>query len=382
MLQKDFIMIQRALEKKLLSDIKPQKVVLLLGARRVGKTVLMEKLIREYGDGVVFLNGEDYATVEMLSARTISSYKQLFQGVKLLAIDEAQNIPHIGNILKLIIDHIEGLSVIVSGSSSFDLYNMAGEPLVGRSNHYMLYPFSLKELSKEESGVETMQLLEERLVYGMYPELIHISDFDKKKQYLLEVVNSYLLKDVLMIDGIKNSSKMRDLLRLVAFQMGSEVSYDELARQLGLSRNTVEKYLDLLSKIYVIHKLPAFSQNKRKEVTKSSKWYFTDNGIRNAVINDFRVVSMREDVGLLWESFLIGERMKKRNNANEFASFYFWRSYSMQEIDLIEEFNGIISAFEFKWNNKKVKAPSRFVENYPHTDFNVINKINFWDFIK
>lgn len=382
MLQKDFIMIQRALEKKLLSDIKPQKVVLLLGARRVGKTVLMEKLIREYGDGVVFLNGEDYATVEMLSARTISSYKQLFQGVKLLAIDEAQNIPHIGNILKLIIDHIEGLSVIVSGSSSFDLYNMAGEPLVGRSNHYMLYPFSLKELSKEESGVETMQLLEERLVYGMYPELIHISDFDKKKQYLLEVVNSYLLKDILMIDGIKNSSKMRDLLRLVAFQMGSEVSYDELARQLGLSRNTVEKYLDLLSKIYVIHKLPAFSQNKRKEVTKSSKWYFTDNGIRNAVINDFRVVSMREDVGLLWESFLIGERMKKRNNANEFASFYFWRSYSMQEIDLIEEFNGIISAFEFKWNNKKVKAPSRFVENYPHTDFNVINKINFWDFIK
>lgn len=382
MLQKDFIMIQRALEKKLLSDIKPQKVVLLLGARRVGKTVLMEKLIREYGDGVVFLNGEDYATVEMLSARTISSYKQLFQGVKLLAIDEAQNIPHIGNILKLIVDHIEGLSVIVSGSSSFDLYNMAGEPLVGRSNHYMLYPFSLKELSKEESGVETMQLLEERLVYGMYPELIHISDFDKKKQYLLEVVNSYLLKDILMIDGIKNSSKMRDLLRLVAFQMGSEVSYDELARQLGLSRNTVEKYLDLLSKIYVIHKLPAFSQNKRKEVTKSSKWYFTDNGIRNAVINDFRVVSMREDVGLLWESFLIGERMKKRNNANEFASFYFWRSYSMQEIDLIEEFNGTISAFEFKWNNKKVKTPSRFVENYPHTDFNVINKINFWDFIK
>ena len=382
MLQKDLIMIQRVLEKKLLSDIKPQKVVFLLGARRVGKTVLMEKLIREYGDGVVFLNGEDYTTVEMLSARTISSYKQLFQGVKLLAIDEAQNIPHIGNILKLIVDHIEGLSVIVSGSSSFDLYNMAGEPLVGRSNHYMLYPFSLKELSKEESGVETMQLLEERLVYGMYPELIHISDYDKKKQYLLEVVNSYLLKDILMIDGIKNSSKMRDLLRLVAFQMGSEVSYDELARQLGLSRNTVEKYLDLLSKIYVIHKLPAFSQNKRKEVTKSSKWYFTDNGIRNAVINDFRVVSMREDVGLLWESFLIGERMKKRNNANEFASFYFWRSYSMQEIDLIEEFNGTISAFEFKWNNKKVKTPSRFVENYPHTDFNVINKMNFWDFIK
>lgn len=375
-------MIQRAIEKKLLSDVKPQKVVLLLGARRVGKTVLMEKLTREYGDGVVFLNGEDFTTLEMLSARTISSYTQLFQGVKLLAIDEAQNIPDIGNILKLIVDHIQGLSVIVSGSSSFDLYNMAREPLVGRSNHHMLYPFSLKELSQEESGVETMQLLEERLIYGMYPELVHIPDFDKKKQYLLEIVNSYLLKDILMIDGIKNSSKMRDLLRLIAFQMGSEVSYDELARQLGLSRNTIEKYLDLLSKIYVIYKLPAFSQNKRKEITKSSKWYFTDNGIRNAVINDFRVMSMREDVGLLWESFLIGERMKKRNNANEFASFYFWRSYTMQEIDLIEEFNGKISAFEFKWNNKKVKAPSRFLENYPPADFNVINKTNFWDFVK
>ena len=375
-------MIQRAIEKKLLSDVKPQKVVLLLGARRVGKTVLMEKLTREYGDGMVFLNGEDFTTLEMLSARTISSYTQLFQGVKLLAIDEAQNIPDIGNILKLIVDHIQGLSVIVSGSSSFDLYNMAGEPLVGRSNHYMLYPFSLKELSQEESGVETMQLLEERLIYGMYPELVHIPDFDKKKQYLLEIVNSYLLKDILMIDGIKNSSKMRDLLRLIAFQMGSEVSYDELARQLGLSRNTIEKYLDLLSKIYVIYKLPAFSQNKRKEITKSSKWYFTDNGIRNAVINDFRVMSMREDVGLLWESFLIGERMKKRNNANEYASFYFWRSYTMQEIDLIEEFNGKISAFEFKWNNKKVKAPSRFLENYPPADFNVINKTNFWDFVK
>jgi len=375
-------MIQRAIEKKLLSDVKPQKVVLLLGARRVGKTVLMEKLTREYGDGMVFLNGEDFTTLEMLSARTISSYTQLFQGVKLLAIDEAQNIPDIGNILKLIVDHIQGLSVIVSGSSSFDLYNMAREPLVGRSNHHMLYPFSLKELSQEESGVETMQLLEERLIYGMYPELVHIPDFDKKKQYLLEIVNSYLLKDILMIDGIKNSSKMRDLLRLIAFQMGSEVSYDELARQLGLSRNTIEKYLDLLSKIYVIYKLPAFSQNKRKEITKSSKWYFTDNGIRNAVINDFRVMSMREDVGLLWESFLIGERMKKRNNANEYASFYFWRSYTMQEIDLIEEFNGKISAFEFKWNNKKVKAPSRFLENYPHADFNVINKTNFWDFVK
>lgn len=374
-------MLKRELESRIFSDIIPQKVVLLLGARRVGKTVIMEKIIKQFGEGVVFLNGEDFTTLEVFSSRTISSFTQLFQGVKLLAIDEAQNIPDIGNILKLIVDHVKGLSVIVSGSSSFDLFNMAGEPLVGRSSHYNLFPFSLKELSQEESRVEAVHRLEERLIYGMYPELIHISDFNKKKQYLLEMVNSYLLKDILMIDGIKNSSKMRDLLRLIAFQMGSEVSYDELGRQLGLSRNTVEKYLDLLSKIYVIYKLPAYSENKRKEISKSSKWYFTDNGVRNAVINDFRVISMREDTGILWESFLISERIKKRNNANEYAAFYFWRSYSKQEIDLIEEFNGTLSAFEFKWGNKKVKVPSQFKENYPDTDFNVVNKTNFWDFV-
>jgi len=375
-------MLKRDLEDKIFSDVKPQKVVLLLGARRVGKTVLMEKLIERFGDGVVYLSGEDFATLDMLSTRTISSYTQLFQGVRLLAIDEAQNIPDIGKILKLIVDHIKDISVIASGSSSFDLYNMTGEPLVGRSRHYNLFPFSLNELSQEESGFEAMQRLEERLIYGMYPELIHISEFEKKKQYLLEIVNSYLLKDILTIDGIKNTSKMRDLLRLIAFQMGSEVSYDELGKQLGLSRNTVEKYLDLLSKIYVIYKLPAFSRNRRKEISKSSKWYFTDNGIRNAIINDFRVLSMRDDIGLLWESFLINERIKKRNNTNEFASFYFWRSYSMQEIDLIEEYNGTISAFEFKWNGKKVKVPSQFKENYPNSDFNVINKTNFVDFVK
>lgn len=375
-------MLERELEDQIFSDIKPQKVVLLLGARRVGKTVLLEKLIKQFGDGVVYLNGEDFTTLEMLSTRTVSSYTQLFQGVKLLAIDEAQNIPQIGSILKLIVDHIKGIAVIVSGSSSFDLYNMAGEPLVGRSSHYKLFPFSLNELSQEESGVEAIQRLEERLVYGMYPELIHISEFDKKRQYLLEIVNSYLLKDILMIDGVKNSSKMRDLLRLVAFQMGSEVSYDELGKQLGLSRNTVEKYLDLLSKLYVIYKLPAYSQNRRKEISKSSKWYFTDNGIRNAIINDFRVLSMREDIGLLWESFLISERIKKRNNASEFASFYFWRSYSKQEIDLIEEYNGSISAFEFKWKEKKVRTPSQFKENYPKANFNIVSKTNFWNFIK
>lgn len=375
-------MLIRQLEKFILSDINPQKVVLLFGARRVGKTILMEKLFKQFGEGKVFLNAEDINTQAMLSTRTASNYKQLFQGISLLAIDEAQNISDIGKILKLIVDTINDLSIIVSGSSSFDLYNRTGEPLVGRSYQYKLYPFSLKEISQSENMIEIMQRLEERLIYGMYPELSSISDFNKKQQYLLEIVNAYLLKDILMIDGIKNSVKMRDLLRLVAYQTGNEVSYDELGKQLGLSRNTVEKYLDLLAKTFVIYKLPAYSTNKRKEISKNSKWYFTDNGIRNAVINDFRVISMRQDIGVLWENFLISERMKKRNNANEYASYYFWRSYSGQEVDLLEEHNGTISAFEFKWGNNKYKTPSVFKVNYPDVPYNVINKSNFWDFVQ
>ncbi len=375
-------MVTRELENIILPDIKPQKVVLLFGARRVGKTVLMEKLIERFGKNVVLLNGEDTTTVDLLSTRTVSNYTQLFQGVDLLAIDEAQSIPEIGKILKLIVDNIKGVSVIVSGSSSFDLFYQTGEPLVGRSHQYKLYPFSLKELSNIENRVETIQRLEERLIYGMYPELSSIPDFGKKQHYLLEIVNSYLLKDILMIDGIRNSAKMHNLLRLVAYQIGSEVSYDELGKQLGLSRNTVEKYLDLLAKTFVVYQLPAYSTNKRKEISKSSKWYFTDNGIRNAIIGDFRVLSMREDTGPLWESFLISERIKRRNNAREHASFYFWRSYDGQEIDLVEEYNGEIAAFEFKWGDKKASIPPRFRTHYPNASYTVINRSNFLDFLE
>ncbi len=375
-------MVTRELENIILPDIKPQKVVLLFGARRVGKTVLMEKLIERFGKNVVLLNGEDATTVDLLSTRTLSNYTQLFQGVDLLAIDEAQSIPEIGKILKLIVDNIKGVSVIVSGSSSFDLYHQTGEPLVGRSHQYRLFPFSLKELNKTENRVETIQRLEERLIYGMYPELSSIPDFGKKQHYLLEIVNSYLLKDILMIDGIRNSAKMHNLLRLVAYQIGSEVSYDELGKQLGLSRNTVEKYLDLLAKIFVVYQLPAYSTNKRKEISKSSKWYFTDNGIRNAIIGDFRVLSMREDTGPLWESFLISERIKRRNNAREHASFYFWRSYDGQEIDLVEEYNGEIASFEFKWGDKKASIPPRFRTHYPNASYTVIKRSSFLDFLE
>jgi len=316
-------MIKRNIEEFVFQTMTPGKVVLIFGARRVGKTVLLERLVERYGKRWLMLNGDDISTSEMLTPRTVSHYSQLFQNVDLLVIDEAQSIDDIGMKLKLIVDSLKGVAILVSGSSSFDLYNQTGEPLVGRSYNYNLFPFSVNELSRIESGAETFQKIDERLVYGMYPELIGINDFNKKKQYLLELVNSYLLKDILMVDGIKNSGKMRDLLRLIAYQIGSMVSYHELGKQLGLNQTTVEKYLDLLSKTFVIYKLPAYSKNSRKEISKSSKWYFADNGVRNAIIGDFTVASMRKDLGLLWENYMVSERIKKMSNQQKHTLHYF-----------------------------------------------------------
>lgn len=373
--------IKREIEKLLFDEIVPGKAVILFGARRVGKTVLLEQIMKRFSGKVSLLNGEDISTEMMFSKKTIQNYQQILNGTDLLVIDEAQNIRGIRSILKLIVDHIKTTSVLVTGSSSFDLFNQFGEPLVGRSYEFKLFPFSIQELSNHETRIDTIQKLEERLVYGTYPELSSISDFSKKQIYLNEIANAYLLKDILMVDGIKNSGKMRDLLRLVAFQSGSEVSYDELGKQLSLSRNTVEKYLDLLAKTFVIFKLPAFSSNPRKEVSKSSKWYFYDNGIRNAVISDFRPLSLRQDVGVLWENFMISERIKRFNNHRELVNFYFWRSYSAQEIDLIEVQNGEIRAFEFKWGEKIPKEPSVFGNHYPNAHFQVVNRTNFLDFL-
>ena len=279
------------------------------------------------------------------------------------------------------LDEIEGITIIASGSSSFDLLNKAGEPLVGRSTSFLLSPFSQHELNQAENSLQTRQNLESRLIYGSYPEVVMMEDTEQQKEYLREIVNAYLLKDILTIDGIKNSSKMRDLLTLIAFQMGNEVSYDELGKQLGLSRNTVEKYLDLLTKVFVIYRLSGYSRNLRKEVTKSNKWYFYDNGIRNAIINNFNPIALRMDIGQLWESYLISERMKQNFYFGQNKTFYFWRTYDGQEIDLIEESNSKISAFEFKWGDKIAHSPKAFSTNYPEAIFTSVNRNNYLDFI-
>jgi len=374
-------MIYRDLEKSIAKAIKPAKAVILYGARRVGKTVLLENIVKSHTGKTVLLNGEDFSTQDLFKERTAANYRQILTGVDLLVIDEAQNIPQIGNVIKFITDHIKTIAVLASGSSSFDLQNQIGEPLVGRATTFHLFPFSLHEFSKHENRIETTQRLEERLVYGTYPELSSIEDFQDKQTYLHEIAVSYLLKDILSIDGIKNSSKMRDLLRLIAYQVGSMVSYEELAKQLALSRNTVEKYMDLLTKTFIIYRLPAFSRNHRKEVTKAGKWFFVDNGIRNALIGDFRPVSLRQDIGILWENFVIGERIKQASNNRKIVQFYFWRTYSGQEIDLIEEENTSLRTFECKWTAKKIKIPSTFAEMHNNVPFDLIHKANFLDFL-
>lgn len=375
--------IDRELKKQITDRIRPQKVMLIYGARRVGKTLLLREIFNEFKGKKIILNGESSDTVRMIADKSINNYKRLFEGIDLLAIDEAQHIPEIGMKLKLMVDEVPGLAIIVTGSSSFDLQNQAGEPLVGRCTRFLLTPFSLKEINKQQSTFETITNIDQYLVYGSYPELTSIKSNAEQTRYLSEIVDSYLLKDILAIDGIKNAQKMHDLLRLIAYQVGSEVSTDELGKQLGISRNTADRYLDLLQKVFVLYRLGGYSKNLRKEVTKSSKWYFIDNGIRNAVLNDFRPFADRssEERGALWENFIISERMKMKFNEMTNTNMYFWRTYDQQEIDLLEEKNNILIAYEMKAGKKNPKAPKAFADAYPEAQFNVVNKENFYDYL-
>ena len=374
--------IKRAVLDNFGSYLKPNKVLILLGARRVGKTQLIKKYIESSNEKVLQLNGEDLNNARLLEERTLENYTRLLQNIELLVIDEAQAIQDIGLILKFIVDNIEGIKIIATGSSMFDLANKLGEPLVGRKNTLFLYPLSQIEFSAYENYIQTTENQETRLIFGGYPELTHYQSWEEKQTYLREIVSSYLLKDILVFDGIKNSNKIYGLLRLIALQIGKEVSLQELGNQLQMSKNTVERYLDLLSKVFILFKIEGFSRNLRKEITKTSRWYFYDNGIRNAIINNYNSIQNRTDIGDLWENYLASERMKKQEYQKIFRKNYFWRTYDRQELDWLEEEAEKLSAFEFKWNeNKKSKIPTAFEKAYPEADFEVINKKNYLDFI-
>lgn len=376
-------LIQRAVLKQFETKVLPNKVLLLLGARRVGKTELIKKYLSNIPkEEYLHLNGEDIQDATLLKERSVANYKRLLTNSKLLVIDEAQNIPDIGLILKLIVDSIENIKVIATGSSVFDLANNLGEPLVGRKNTIYLFPLAQMEFSLQENSKQTNENLEKRLLFGGYPELEQYEDWEEKKEYLFEIINAYLLKDILVFDGIKNSDKIFALLRLIAFQVGKEVSLQELGTQLNMSKNTVSNYLDLLSKVFILFKVEGFSKNLRKEITKSSRWYFYDNGIRNAIINNFNRLENRTDVGDLWENYLASERIKKQNYQKIKTTNYFWRTYDQQELDWLEEKADSLAGFEFKWNErKKAKIPTAFSKSYPEATFEVINKQNYLDFI-
>lgn len=375
------MIIDRAILNKFEEKLTSGKVLVLLGARRTGKTFLIRELIRRTNLPYLLLNGEDFVVASMLENKGIADYKQVVGPKRLLIIDEAQKIREIGRILKLMIDSIEGLTIIATGSSVFDISQKLGEPLTGRNINFKLFPIAQCELSKTENPVDTATQLEQRLIYGSYPELFSIPDFTGQQEYLTELINSYLLKDILELDRIKNASKILNILRLLAFQTGSEVSYSEIAQKVALSRNTVERYIELLEKTFIIFRISGFSKNLRKEISKNSKIYFWDNGIRNAVISNFNPAGLRNDMGTLWENYIISERLKFMAYHRIPSSNFFWRTYDQQEIDWIEERGGSLYAYEIKYEKPKVKTPAAWKEAYPDSVFSVIHKGNYLDFI-
>ena len=374
---------KRAVFDNFNKKVLPNKVLILLGARRVGKTELIKNYLKTVPvETYLQLNGEDINDANLLQERSVANYKRLLANIDLLVIDEAQTIPEIGLILKLIVDSIEGIKIIATGSSVFDLNNTLGEPLVGRKNTMYLFPLAQMEFSTQENYKQTTENLEERLLFGGYPELVHYQDWEEKKEYLYEIINSYLLKDILVFEGIKQADKIYNLLRLIAYQVGKEVSLQELGNQLQMSKNTVDTYLDLLSKVFIVFKVEGFSRNLRKEIVKSSRWYFYDNGIRNGLINNFNRLENRTDVGDLWENYLAVERIKKQNYQKIATNNYFWRTYDQQELDWLETEAEVMEGYEFKWNeNRKSKIPTAFAKAYPEAIFTVINKQNYLDFI-
>ncbi len=363
--------------------VKQGKVVILYGPRRVGKTTLVKKFLENVKEPNIYLNGEDIFTQENLSSQSIVKLKDFIGKAKIVVIDEAHKIPNIGLNLKLIVDNIRDVKIIATGSASFELVQKTGEPLTGRKFTLKLFPLAQLELSQRENLYETQSNLEKRLIFGSYPEVALSESNDERILYLKELVNSYLLKDILEINNIRHSDKLIKILRLLAFQIGNEISYSEIAAQVGIDKKTFENYLDLLEKVFIIFKLGGFSKNLRKEVSKSKKYYFYDLGIRNAIINNFNLLDIRDDTGPLWENYIISERIKKQEYERNYVNNYFWRTYNQKEIDLIEEKGGKLSAYEMKWSKKTIplQAPQDWESAYPGSIFQVISQDNYLEFI-
>lgn len=374
-------MIHRYIQNDIFEHIQAQKVVVVYGPRRVGKTTLLRQLGAEIREPILWLAGETLDTREELSTQSIERLRGVVGHHRMVIIDEAQYIDHIGLNLKIMVDHIPGIKIIATGSSSFELANQVGEPLVGRTWTYNLYPIAQLELSAIETPFESRNRLESRLVYGSYPEVINAPGVVDKAKILESIIDGVLFKDIFILEKIKKPQKVISLAKMLALQIGGQVSLSELSRSLEINIGTVEHYLDLLEKTFIIRRVFGFSRNLRKEITKTCRYYFWDNGIRNVLINNFNPLTVRSDVGQLWENYLFIEREKKREYQRIHSNIYFWRTHDRQEIDLVEERDGKVYGFEFKWGKKIIRSPRDWKKTYPESDFSVINQENYLEFV-
>jgi len=373
-------MILRTISWSIEKHLSDSKAIILLGPRQVGKSTLLQQLSSKFASPVIWWNGDDADIRTILSNTTSTALRSLLGKAKTLVIDEAQRIDNIGLSIKLIIDQLKDVKVIATGSSAFELANHINEPLTGRKWEYNLFPFSFKEMVEEHGLLTEKRLLNHRLVYGYYPEIVNNPGEEELR--LKQLSDSYLYKDILIWEKIQKPDKMEKLIQALAFQVGNEVSYYELGQLTGLDNQTTEKYIDLLEKAFIVFRLGSLSRNLRNELKKSRKIYFYDNGIRNAVINQFSPASLRQDIGALWENFVISERVKflayNQVNCNQ----YFWRTHAQQEIDYIEERNGAMNAYEIKWNPKsKTKFPKSFLEAYDNVETKILTPENIQEFL-
>lgn len=373
-------MIHRILQKSLEEQLFKGKTILLTGARQTGKTHLVKNIVQKY-DGAYY-NCEIQEVKDLLESTSITTLARLVPESKLVVFDEAQDIDDIGKKLKILHDEIDGLQIIATGSSSFDLLNKASEPLTGRSREYLLYPLSMQEIIEDAGIVYTKGKIADLLVFGSYPEVYNTESIDGKIEALTNISNNYLYKDTLRYEDIKKPLVFKKLLTILALQVGSEVSLNKLSNEVNVSIQTVEKYLDILEKNFIVFSLMSFSRNISKEISKSRKYYFYDLGIRNSIINNFNQMSLRQDAGQLWENFCIIERKKFNHYSRLHKNLYFWRTYDQQEIDLIEEYGGVLSTFEFKYKADKAKFPKIFSDTYQGSSFKLINQNNVFDLLE
>jgi predicted AAA+ superfamily ATPase len=366
-----------------LKSILPKnRVLIIYGSRRVGKTFLLNHLLRSSDFHYKIDSGDNIRIKEVLGSGDFKLLSEYVAGYDLIAIDEAQEIPDIGLGLKILVDNHPDLKLIATGSSSFDLSQKIGEPLTGRKRILTLFPLAQGELLLQQNSFELKERLPEFLVFGTYPEVVLAGSKHEKTEILEELVGSYLLKDILSLENIRNPKVLFHLLKLLAFQVGNLVSINELAKQLHVDGKTVSRYLDLLEKTFILFRIGSYSSNPRKEITKKNKYFFFDNGIRNGLIMQFGDLENRNDIGQLWENFMVSEFYKKNSYLKLFQQFYFWRNYNNSEIDLIVEKDGKLEAFEFKWTKSTARLPKDFEKKYGTTPFRIINKDNYLDYLK